>query len=251
MMRDLIVSAYGGGTDSTAMLVEKHNRGEKVDLILFSDTGGEKPYTYEYIKIVSEWLVSHGLPEVTIVKAVQPSKEMGLYNMCIKHNTLPSIAYGFKSCSVQFKIEPVDRYLKDNFSEQWESGNIIKLVGYDADEPQRAKESPNNHYLNRFPLIEWDLGRDDCVDIIKEAGLPKAGKSACFFCPSSKPHEIRQMAREHPELIEKALFMEENANLTKVLGLGRSYSWKNLLATSDMFDGDLYEIESPCGCYDG
>jgi len=250
-VKKLIVCAYGGGTDSTAMIIRCQKEGVKIDVILFSDTGGEKPHTYKYIKTFNKWLIKNGMPEITIIKNTQPSKVMGLYEMCMKHKTLPSIAYGFKSCSVQFKIEPVDRYLKDNFPEEWKSGNIIKYIGYDADEHQRAKESPNKHYENEFPLIEWDMGRDDCIEEIEAAGLPKAGKSACYFCPSSKPHEIRELLRVYPELAEKAIAMEENAELTKVIGLGRSYSWKNLLATNDMFDDDLYTIESPCGCYDG
>lgn len=248
---NLIVSTYGGGTDSTAMLIKLAELKEKIDLIIFSDTGGEKPHTYKYIKLFNQWLIDHGMPEITIVKATQPSKVMGLYDMCVKHKTLPSIAYGFKSCSVQFKIEPVDKHLKDNYPDNWKKGSITKLIGYDADEHQRAKESPKDNYKNEFPLIEQDIGRDDCIEIIKSAGLPLPGKSACFFCPSSKPHEIRQLSREYPELAEKAIFMEKNAELTTVKGLGRSFSWESMLATSDMFDDDLYTIDSPCGCYDG
>jgi hypothetical protein len=251
-MTELIVAAYGAGTNSTAYLIECAKRNVKVDLILFSDTGGEKPHTYKYIKTFNAWLKDNNMPEITVIKNMQPSKEMGLYNMCIKHKTLPSIAYGFKSCSVQFKIEPVDKWLKDNFPEFWKSNNIIKLIGYDADETQRAKESPNPHYANRFDLIDWDMGRDECIKTIKDAGLPLPGKSACFFCPSSKPHEIRELARIYPKLAEKAIAMEENAELTKVIGLGRSYSWKNLLATSDMFDSEIVSnIDMACGCYDG
>ena len=41
------VVAYGGGTNSTAMLVGMYEKGIPVDLILFADPGGEQPYTYE------------------------------------------------------------------------------------------------------------------------------------------------------------------------------------------------------------
>ena len=37
--------AYGSGVDSTAMLIEFVRRGILPDLILFADTGGEKPKT--------------------------------------------------------------------------------------------------------------------------------------------------------------------------------------------------------------
>jgi len=64
----ITVSSFGGGTDSTAMLIGMYQKGEKVDLILFADTGGEKPHTYEHIKRFSAWLVEHGMPEITVVR---------------------------------------------------------------------------------------------------------------------------------------------------------------------------------------
>ena len=59
------------------------------------------------------------------------------------------------------------------------------------------------------------------------------------------------MAEKYPDLIERALLMEKNAELTHIVGLGRMYSWKELIATSnDMFGYD-YNGGMPCGCYDG
>ena len=51
----MIVASFGGGVNSTAMLVGLWERGEKVDLILFADTGGEKPHTYAHVMEMSEW----------------------------------------------------------------------------------------------------------------------------------------------------------------------------------------------------
>lgn len=244
------VVAYGGGTDSTAMLIECVNRNINVDLILFADTGGEKPHTYEYIKLFNKWLKDNQMPEIDVIKNENESKKGGLEALCLKNKTLPSIAYGFKSCSVQFKIEPVDKYLRVNHGNEWDGREIVKFIGYDAGEDRRAKESPNEHYTNRFPLIEWNIDRDECVEIIKAANLPFPGKSACFFCPSSKPSEIKELKATYPELAERALLIESNAELTDIKGLGRGFAWRDLLATDDMF-ADYYEIESPCGCYDG
>lgn len=246
------IVAYGGGTDSTAMLIEFVDREIDVDLILFADTGAEKPHTYRYIEMFSEWLVDNEMPKITIIKNKQKSKIAGLEALCLKNKTLPSIAYGFKSCSVQFKIEPVDKFLKDNFKYDWDNNNIIKIIGYDADEHQRAKDSPNEHYKNEFPLIDWNMGRDECIKTIQDAGLRLPGKSACFFCPSSKPTEIRQLAKNYPDLIERALKMEKQAELTTIKGLGRGFAWANLLAQSEMFDEDCsHTPEMVCGCYDG
>ena len=41
-----LVVSYGMGVDSTAMLIGMAQRSIRPDLILFADTGGEKPETY-------------------------------------------------------------------------------------------------------------------------------------------------------------------------------------------------------------
>ncbi len=66
----MILATYGGGTNSSAALIEWAKRGLPLDIILFADTGGEKPHTYRYVKIFSDWLVSQGYPAIITVKRV-------------------------------------------------------------------------------------------------------------------------------------------------------------------------------------
>ena len=106
---------------------------------------------------------------------------------------------------------------------------------------------------NQYPLIEWNWGRDECINAIIRAGLPLPGKSACFFCPSSKKQEILQLKKDYPELAERAIIMEKNAQLTSVKGLGRNFAWSDLYL-ADENQGKLFcesNIEINCGCYDG
>jgi hypothetical protein len=238
----ITVASFGGGTDSTAMLIGCWQKGIKVDLILFADTGGEKPHTYEHVTQFSKWLVQHGMPAIETVRQ-ESRKTKTLEDDCLHYKRLPSITYGFKSCSIEWKIKPVDKRLKGI--------EHIKLVGYEAGEERRAKDFPNN----RYPLIEWGWNRAKCVEVIKNAGLPLPGKSACFFCPSSKAQEVKQLAKDYPELAARAVAMEKNAHLTDIKGLGRNYAWVDLLAFDDaqvkMFDDDWSTAEVPCGCYDG
>src|SRR3712207_8674342 len=53
---------------STAMLVEFALRGIRPDLILFADTGGEKPETYAYLPVIQRYLARVGFPTVTTVR---------------------------------------------------------------------------------------------------------------------------------------------------------------------------------------
>lgn len=231
------VVSYGAGTNSTAMLVGLHERGERPDLILFADTGGERPETYRHKDTVSEWCESIGFPRIATV-----AEAMSLEADCLKRAALPGLAYGFKSCSERFKIRPQNRWLKEQgYKDPW------FWVGIDAGEAHRKKWEGT-----RYPLIEWDWAREECVEAIKRAGLPQPGKSACFFCPATKPHEILELKRTHPDLLQRALDMEAQANLTNVKGLARSWAWRELVK----FDDDQRKLfafapEIACECLDG
>ena len=59
--------SYGGGVNSTALLIGLHQHRIPVDLILFADTGAEHPHTYAYLDIMDRWLKGHGMPPITRV----------------------------------------------------------------------------------------------------------------------------------------------------------------------------------------
>ena len=48
------IVSYGGGVNSTAMLIGLHRRSTPIDLILFSDTGGEQPHTYDFLPVMND-----------------------------------------------------------------------------------------------------------------------------------------------------------------------------------------------------
>jgi hypothetical protein len=254
----LTVLAYGGGTNSKALAIECVKRGIPLDAILFADTGGELPETYEDIRRTSTWLRNHGYPAIGWVHYTRRNGErLTLEQDCLDKKMLPSIAYGFKSCSLKFKVDPQDKFMNnwEPAREVWKAGGqVTKLIGYDAGEPHRVKDYQDKKYAFRYPLVEWGMDREDCVEVIKAAGLPLPGKSACFFCPSSKAGEIKRLKRTHPEYLARALAMEANAkeNLTSVKGLGRRWSWTDLVDADDR-QADLFLTppEIPCGCYDG
>jgi hypothetical protein len=121
----------------------------------------------------------------------------------------------------------------------------------------------------RFPLVDWGWGREECVSAIREAGLPPPGKSACWFCPASRKQEIVELARQHPDLLQRALDIEDAArpNLTSVKGLGRRFSWRDFCGEQGLLDesgrvkvgrvplavlaAEEDHDDVPCGCYDG
>lgn len=235
------ILANGGGTNSSAILVGLYERGLKLDGNVFADTGDEKPETYMHLQIVSDWCESVGFPRVEILKARQPQqiKDGSLSAECLRLQTLPSKAFGFSSCSMKWKVAPQ----RLHFAAVAErlgvaQSELMVLVGFDADEQARIErgKAANNPTQQRYLLDEWGWGREECVAAIARAGLPQPGKSACFFCPSSKKHEILELRRQSPDLLARALEMERQAvasEKNRVVGLGRSYNWGAWLVEYD------------------
>ena len=253
----MVILSFGGGTNSTALLVELRERGEPVDLIMFADTGGERPETYEYLHNVMNgsggWLESNSMPQITIVRKAGNGET--LEENCLRKNMLPSLAYGFKSCSQKFKIAPQDKFCNNHPEVRaiWNKGETVtKLIGYDADESHRwhGKNFDNEKYTFRAPLVEWNMGRDECIESIRRAGLPLPGKSSCFFCPASRKPEILDLAAKHPALLARALKMEAQAQLITVKGLGRRFAWADFIKSAED-QANLFPPEIDCGCYDG
>src|SRR5579859_5675163 len=117
-MKTPLVVCCGVGRDSIAALIGMWRRGIRPDLILFADTGGERDSTYDFILTLNNWLRSIGWPTLTIVR-YQPKNFKhwppyhSLEENCLTNSTLPSIAYGFHSCSSKWKIDPQNRFLEE------------------------------------------------------------------------------------------------------------------------------------------
>ncbi len=255
----MVVVSYGGGVDSTAMLIEMYRRQIIPDLILFADLEAEKPETYDFITVFDAWLVDHGMPEITVVRYNPTTdKYRTLQGNMLSNQTIPSPAFGMHSCSLKWKVQPQDYYLKGcsrgpNKREPhplamstWQRGQtVLKVIGYDNSKADLARARKAERHSGEcelfdywYPLQDWEMQRLDCIRTIKTEGLPVPVKSACYFCPSSKKYEILWLAAKHPTLLWQAIAMEDGFRCgkwyvpdkkTKTEGLGRNWSWRSYL----------------------
>lgn len=237
------VASCGLGVNSIAGIMEATDQGIVFDAILFANTGrgkklGERLVTYEYlVKYFNPWLVMNGQPKVKILHSYNSEGDLiSLYEECYKLKTLPSIAFGFKTCSQRFKAQPQNKFLNSNGNalKTWACGDrVTKWIFYDADEPERAKDYSDKFFNVRYFLIEQDWGRYECEEKIKKSGLPLPPKSSCKFCPSMKPYQIIDLYETERRGFYEAIELERNAirggRLDSVKGLGRDYSWWDLI----------------------
>lgn len=248
-----VVFAYGGGVNSKACAAELVRLGERVDLFIFSDPGGEDPDTYTDLEAFDAWLQAHGYPAIERVRyTTKDGQPLTLEADVRARHTLPAIAFGWKSCSERFKTRPQQKFVRSwpPAVKAWAAKeSVTKIVGYHAGESHRAeKATPAKGYQLRYPLIEWGWDNVRCADELRAAGLAVPPKSSCFFCPSKKKPEILDLKRRHLQLYERALKMEDDARAhgIEMAGLGRRFSWRDV-------EGHVPESQPafPCECFDG
>ncbi|WP_122744904.1 hypothetical protein [Pseudomonas viridiflava] len=228
----LLSLCFGSGVDSTAMMVALHAAGLKPDVITFADTGAEKPETLRHIDSMNRVLAAWDWPLIDVCRKV-PMASTGyadLYGNCLNNETLPSLAFGMKSCSIKWKQIPQDQFLKGAsrgpnaqpahpvwLKAQATGERIVKLIGYDCGKADMRRSKglkpadADFDYVYPLQIVRWT--RRDCVRAIACAlgdDLVPI-KSACFFCPASKQWELYWLAVNHPELLEQALLLERNA----------------------------------------
>jgi hypothetical protein len=255
--RPLCVS-YGMGVDSTAFLIRlvrmyrATGRAEyRPDSITFADTGNEKKETYDYLPVINAYLRANGFPEVTVVRYTPGWTKNGDYHTleqnCLVNRTLPSLAFGFKKCSLKWKRGPQDRHRESLpvCQRAWAAGHVaIVCIGYDAGPKDSCRAwdiTDDERYEYMYPLMELGWDRERCMEEIRAEGLPgwetdkggafveKGGvpvKSACWYCPSTQPEELVAFSKtEHGrEYLRGIVRMEANAapNLTAIEGLWRN-----------------------------
>jgi hypothetical protein len=241
------------------MLCGFRERGIQPALMLFADTGGELPHTYEHVAYMSdksmEWF---GIP-IETVRQTRNGKAYTLEEHSLKTGRLPALAYSRHTCAFQFKVQPQQRLVK-----RWARKKRIlayrRAIGFDFGEPQRAKydAKPILKRLTEhpyYPLQEWRWDRKACIQALQRHGIPSPGKSSCFFCPARKLAEIREIKANHTELYERALAIEDG--VTKgIKGLQFGISWRDLVA-ADEAQLRLFEWaeehaspQRPCNCHE-
>ncbi len=224
--------AWGGGVDSSALLVEMVERGEPVDQVLIADTGDEHPAFYDHVPRFTAWLTDRNVP-VAMVRASTSRFQNGLAyrtmgESLLANATLPSICYGRGACSQRWKAAPQHQWLVQwqPAVRAWRHGmKVVKIIGYDCsprDSRRYAEQADINDplYSFRFPLREWGWDRDRCQERLAEAGFENVRKSACVFCLSAKPDEVRSYDRR---TLRRIVLIEARAKprLRTVEGLWR------------------------------
>ena len=219
----LTVISYGGGVQSTAMLVlaATGRLGYDIDAALFANVGddSEHPKTLQYVRnIAMPWAQDKGVPVHELHRVMRDGTTRTLMedlHMDSRTINIPvrmdNGAPGNRNCTATFKIKVVGKWLKTNGATEDSPATVC--IGISTDQIQRVSNKRAMPYERPvYPLIDLSLDRSACQEIISDAGLPVPPKSSCFFCPFHRPQMWSEMRRDEPELFFKAADLEATLN---------------------------------------
>jgi hypothetical protein len=216
--------SYGGGVQSTAALVlaAQGRLGEPPPVFLFCNVGDDSEYPPTlryYAEHAQPYAHAHGIRLHELWRVVNRGPHQGretLYGRLTRpgSRSLPipvrmpdTGAPGTRSCTADFKIAVVARWLREHGATP--ERPAVTGLGISVDEVHRARSDSGIAWQRLwYPLLELRLRRSDCAEVIRRAGLPVPPKSACWFCPFHRPEEWRRMKRAEPELFARACDLE-------------------------------------------
>ena len=104
IVRAPVLAAWGGGVDSTAMIIEMVARREPIDAVLMADTGSERPETDRFVPLFREWMDDKGVENHVVRYEPKRFRHWPPYHSLLENlltnGTLPSISFNRHSCSL-------------------------------------------------------------------------------------------------------------------------------------------------------
>lgn len=204
--------SYGGGVQSTALLVLAATGRLEADVFVFANVGddSENPATLDYVRgVAMPYAEANSVELVERRRILRTGVERTLLEeIRTQDRSIPIPArmgaggYGRKLCTSRFKIAVVRRELTARGATKDDPAEVA--IGISTDELERAgagagPDPRDPTRIRTYPLLDLGLSRADCRRLIAEAGLPVPPRSACYFCPLHNREEWRRIRREQPD----------------------------------------------------
>lgn len=223
-MSEYRIFSFGGGVQSVAALVLQAQGRLNYDAFVFANVGddSENPATLRYFHdVVRPYAEAHGIALHEVRREFNGELRTLYDQLTGDQRDVPIPVYmetgapGNRRCTNVWKVEAVDRWLRDEGVERAHIG-----IGFSTDEMRRVTEPvwtevskrPPLWKIREYPLIDLGMSREACRSLIKDAGLPLPPKSACWFCPYTSRSQWVEMKRRAPELFKQAVELEQRIN---------------------------------------
>lgn len=193
----LRIISLGAGVQSTTLALMC-----EADAAIFADTRWEPRKVYEHLA----WLKTVLKMPLHVVSAgdlradaISRSDTTGGRFAAIPwHMLMPNgkASMGRRQCTKEYKLRPIQKKVVELLGGKHPKGGADLLIGISTDEAARAKPSQVQYIVNRFPLLEAGMSRQDCLRWLREHDYPTPPKSSCIGCPFHSDAEWRSLDAE-------------------------------------------------------
>jgi hypothetical protein len=197
-MTQLKIISLGAGVQSTTMaLMAAHGELPMPDCAIFADTGWEPKAVYEHLDRL-ETKLPFPVHRVSAGNLREHAIEGRAPRTSRPYSVVPWFTpkgFGKRECTFNFKILPLARKQRELVGPR---GKVEVWIGISLDEAIRMRPARRQWQINRWPLIERQMTRRDCVKWLADHGWT-APKSACIGCPYHTDDQWRDLRDNKPE----------------------------------------------------
>ena len=117
---------------------------------------------------------------------------------------------GMRGCTFDHKLMPLQKEQRRiaGIKRGQKTVGLISWIGISMDEAHRMKSSRVPWALNRYPLVDANIKRRDCLAWMEAKGFPTPPRSACCYCPYHHNREWRRLKDQEPEAFAFAVDFE-------------------------------------------
>lgn len=219
-MKEINVLSHGAGVQTSCM-VAMCLEGDlpKPDLIVFADPKWELKATYEYLKDLKKKIEQAGIPFVIeskgdIYKDTMESALTGKRAPSMPFYTKEGKDNGMvqRQCTNDYKIEVVKKAVRNYLGlkpRQRLTNKVIMWKGITLDEIERVRVSGERMIEFKYPLIEKNMDRQDCINWLRENGYGVPPKSSCVGCPFHSRQTWVDIYLNYPDEFQKAVELDK------------------------------------------
>jgi hypothetical protein len=203
------IVSFGGGVQSTAMVVLAAQGKIEVDAFVFSDTGFEQSIVFDFLeKYTLPMLEKAGIP-FYIAKCEEFAGK--LHGKTTYANWLLPPFFHLDGdseigrlpayCSTNWKRKIIERFLK----KEYDAKRYELIMGFSIYEMHRAgRMKSTKKYQYKFPLLDLKMSRGDCVALVNRTFNAPPPRSSCYFCPNHTQHEWHEVmnSKDREKVIE-------------------------------------------------
>jgi len=238
----LRILSLGAGVQSSTlylMAVRGEFGGERPDVAIFADTQWEPRDVYDWLGelqriggsvIPIQRVTAGNIREHIIAKSNTTGGRFASVPWFLQMpNGEP--AMGRRQCTKEYKLRPVQREVVRRLGGRPKGGAEV-WIGISRDEASRMKPSRVQYIKNRWPLIERDMTRRDCLAWLSEHGYATVPKSSCIGCPFHSNAQWRSL-RETPDEWADAVSVD-SAIRTQSGMRGRQFMHRSMLPLAEV-----------------